>query len=177
MTKSPFVVRTPRLELIPWTIALVDSFAAGDKAAAEAAMGITFPEPFGPPPETGDVLGYFRDSIAVDTSDGAYLPRMIVRSDNRMAVGSIGCGVPSGAGETLFGYSVYPDFEGNGYASEAARGIADWVLGRDGVEAVTATIPVGHVASEIVANRAGLMNTGRQIEDEGMTVNVWERRR
>ena len=177
MNELDMVVRTSRLELIPWSTALIDAFQAGDKAAAEAAFDVVFPEPFSPPPETGDVLDYFRHSINADTSGGAFSPRMIVRSTDRVAIGSIGCGAPNDAGETVFGYSVYPTFEGNGYASEAARGIVDWALGLDAVEVVTATIPAGHIASEIVATRAGLSNTGAQIEDEGMTLNVWQRRR
>jgi hypothetical protein len=52
-----------------------------------------------------------------------------------------------------------------------------WALEVEGGEVVMATIPVGHTASEIVSMRAGLVNTGRQLEDEGMTLNVWQRAR
>jgi len=170
-------VRTARLELIPWTLPLIDAFIANDRAAAEAALGITFPEPFSAPPESDDILPFFRNVVAEDTSMGVFVPRMIVRIADRMSVGSIGCTVPDEAGASLYGYGIYPEFESNGYASEAATGIVDWALALDGIRSVTATIPVGHTASEIVSTRAGLVNSGRQTQDDGMTLNIWERRR
>lgn len=177
MTQTFATVRTPRLLLIAWNAALVDAFATSDSEAAEKALGIGFPKPFAVPPETGDVLDYFRRMIEEDQSDGAFLPRMIVRESDSLAVGSIGLLPPDQAGESRLGYSVYPQFEGLGYASEAAIRLVDWGLGLDGVTAIVATIPVGHVASETVAARAGLSATGRQIEQDGVSLNVWERRR
>ena len=177
MTTNSTIVITQQLELIPWTLPLIDAFIAGDKAAAEAALDIRFPEPFAPPPETDDVLPLFRNLVAKDQSGGAYIPRMIVRIADRMALGSIGSMAPDKSGTSIYGYGIYPCFEGQGYASEAAKGLVDWVLTLDRVRAVTATIPVGHTASEIVSTRAGLTMTGRQLEDEGRTLNVWERRR
>jgi ribosomal-protein-alanine N-acetyltransferase len=171
------VVRTERLELVPWTIPLIDAFIAGDRAAAERSLGIVFPEPFTPPPETADVLEFFRAVVEGDESGGAFLPRMIVRRDDRMAVGSIGCMSPDDSGASFFGYGIYPEFEGSGYASEAAVGLVDWCLQQPGVEIVRATIPVGHVASEIVSARAGLSNSCRQEIDGEITLNVWERSR
>jgi ribosomal-protein-alanine N-acetyltransferase len=175
LTATNRVIRTPRLELVPWTLELVDAFITNDQAAAERAFGVRYPEPFGPPPETGDILHFFRDSIEYDASNGAFVVRMMVRTEDRMAVGNIGLIAPDEAGRSMYGYSVYPEFEGNGYASEAARAIVDFGLTLDSITAIYATIPVGHTASEKVSTRAGLVKTGTQIEDEGMTLNVWER--
>ena len=177
MTSDDTIVRTARLELIPWTLPLIDAFMANDRAAAEAALGIIFPDPFAAPPETDDILPLFRNVVAEDTSEGVFVPRMIVRIADRMSVGSIGCMTPDEAGASLYGYGIYPAFEGNGYASEAAAGIVNWALALDGIHSVTATIPVGHTASEIVSSRAGLVNSGRQTQGDGMTLNIWERRR
>ena len=177
MTAIDREIRTPRLILVPWTLELTDAFIENDRAAAERSLDLRFPEPFGPPPETGDVLLFFRDSIEHDASNGAFVVRMMVRSEDRMAVGNIGLVAPDEAGRSMYGYSVYPEFEGNGYASEAARAIVDFGLSLDSVKTVYATIPVGHTASEIVSSRAGLTLTPHQIEEEGMILNVWERSR
>lgn len=171
------IVPTPRLRLITWSAALVDAFAANDSQAAGIAAGIRFPEPFGPPPETGDVLDYFRLMIADDQSGGAFLPRIIVRKSDLLAVGSIGLLPPGLEGHSMIGYSVYPGFEGQGFASEAAAGLVAWGLGQDGITAIVAKIPVGHIASEMVAIRAGLIDTGRKVELDGLTHNVWQRSR
>ena len=170
-------VRTSRLTLVPWTIELVDAFIENDQEAAERSLRVRFPEPFGPPPETGDILQFFRDSIEYDASNGAFVVRMMLRTEDRMAVGNIGLVAPDEAGRSMYGYSVYPEFEGNGYASEAAKALVEFGLTLDSVKTVYATIPVGHTASEIVSSRAGLTLTPNQIEDEGITLNVWEKSR
>ena len=90
-----------------------------------------------------------------------------------MVVGSIGINSPDEHQEAMTGYSVYPDFEGNGYASEAAIALCQWGIARADIRAIRATIAVGHIASEVVSARAGLVQTGEQIEDEGVTLNVW----
>ena len=177
MQDTSRTVRTARLRLIPWNLELIDAFMSGDGERAASALEIVFPEPFAPPPETGDVLEFFRRAVADDDADGAFLPRMIVRDADAMAVGSIGLGAPDEQGVSVTGYSVYPQFEGLGYASEAAAGLVAWGLRREGVTAIVATIAVGHCASEIVASRAGLVMTGRQVKDGGVNLNIWERRR
>jgi len=156
---------------------LIDAFIENDQEAAERSLGLRFPEPFGPPPETGDILQFFRDSIEFDASNGAFVVRVIVRTDDRMAVGNIGLVAPDEAGRSMYGYSVYPEFEGNGYASEAAKALVEFGLTLDSVRTVYATIPVGHTASEIVSSRAGLTLTPNHVQDEGMTLNVWEKSR
>ena len=171
------IVRTDRLELIPWNIELIDAFLTANRTQGEAALGVAFPEPFQPPPETDDVLDFFRAAVASDTSGGAFLPRLIVRTVDRIAVGSIGLGLPDEGGISTYGYSVYPQFEGLGFASEAAAALVEWSLRLPALTAIRATISVGHTASELVSSRAGLTMTGEQIEDEKEgTLNVWERR-
>jgi RimJ/RimL family protein N-acetyltransferase len=106
------------------------------------------------------------------------VPRLIVLRDDRLAVGSIGINPPDDDAVALIGYSVYPSLTGQGFASEAAAGLVEWGLRRPEINAIRATIPVGHTASELVAGRAGLTLTGEQVEDEheDRTLNVWERR-
>ena len=169
------VVHTNRLLLISWTLDLIDAFLCESRDKAEQALSVRFPEPFGPPPETGDVLAYFRSMVADDDSDAAFVPRLIVRTADRLVVGSIGINPPDDHGQAMTGYSVYPAFEGNGYASEAAKALCDWAMEQSGIASIKATIRAGHTASEIVATRAGLTRSGAQEEDEGMTLNVWLR--
>ena len=114
MQDTTRTVRTARLRLIPWNLELIDAFMSGDGERAASALEIVFPEPFAPAPETGDVLEFFRRAVAEDDADGAFLPRMIVRDADAMAVGSIGLGAPDEQGVSVTGYSVYPQFEGLG---------------------------------------------------------------
>ena len=179
MTNLPnnAIVFTARLELIPWDLTLIDAMIAGDGASAARAIGAAFPDPFAPPPETGDVLGFFREKVAEDASGGLFAPRMMVRATDRVVLGSLGVMAPDGDGQALTGWGVYPEFEGNGYASEAARALLDHVL--DGVPDITilATIRIGHLASEKVATRAGMSRTDEVTDEDGMTLAVWNRSR
>ena len=57
------------------------------------------------------------------------------------------------------------DYQNQGYASEAAEALVDWLRER-GAETVLAHIHPGHHASGRVASRAGLRATG-EYDDEG----------
>jgi RimJ/RimL family protein N-acetyltransferase len=61
-------------------------------------------------------------------------------------------------------------WQGRGYATEAARGVAAWLLER-GVTTITAHIRDGHQPSEVVAERIGLVRTDT-VEDGEI---VWRR--
>ena len=176
MRPSPTpLIRTARLELIPWTVALVDAFASGSREDAECESGAIFPQPFASPPETDDVLEFFRGIVLADDSGGAFVPQLIVRTSDRRAIGSLGFMQPDSAGSATGGYGIYAEFEGNGYASEAFRGLVDAILLRPDVQRVRATIAVDNRASQIVASRAGLTRTGEQLQEEGLTLDVWVR--
>lgn len=167
----------PRTELIAWNERLIDAFVASDQQAAELALDVRFAEPFGPPPETGDVLEFFRGMLEHDVHGALFAPRLIVRRSDRMAVGSIGMTPPDDSGHAMIGYSVYPAFEGQGYASEAAIAIVEYGLAIDGIAGIYATIHPGNTGSEIVAGRAGLVFTGEERFEDDERLNVWWRLR
>jgi RimJ/RimL family protein N-acetyltransferase len=58
--------------------------------------------------------------------------------------------------------------QGKGYASEAAEVLVRWLAG-ESVHRVQADILAGHAASEGVARRAGLHDTGTEANGE----NLW----
>jgi RimJ/RimL family protein N-acetyltransferase len=166
-----------RVELIAWNLALIDAFEANDSLAAELAFNAQFPDPFRPPPETDDVLGFFRGIVQSAERGALFAPRMIVRKWDRMSVGSIGITPPDQGGHAMIGYSVYPEFEGNGYASESAKTLVEYGLAMDGIIGIYATIHQGNIGSEIVAGRAGLMFTGEERIEGDDHLNVWRRLR
>jgi RimJ/RimL family protein N-acetyltransferase len=62
-------------------------------------------------------------------------------------------------------------WQGQGFATEAARLVAAW-LGEQGVTEVLASVHPGHLASERVAERAGLAPTEQVVDGE----RVWRLR-
>lgn len=152
---------------------------AGDRQELEALTGATFPEPLAAPPEMEHALPSMRDTLRDDPASGYWGPFLIVLQRTQQVVGSAGLFVqPSRGGQVELGYSVYPAFQGQGIASEAAAALVAWALTHPGTLSIKATIPPRHIASQRVAAKAGLCPTGR-VEtdlDEG-PVEVWEMNR
>ena len=168
-----------RLDLPPLTIAALEALIAGDRPALETATGARFPEPLAAPPLMDDALSHFRDVLLASPDDGSWGPYLLVLRAVREAVGSAGfTGPPDATGTVTLGYSIYPAFQRQGIASEAAEALASWALTQPGVRRVRATIPPNHIASQRVAARAGFLQTGlvESDPDQG-PVEVWERLR
>lgn len=164
-----------RLELRPASVDELDALVSGHRAALEMALGATVPDPLEAPPETADVIGWFRDAIARDPGIRPWFFRWLIDRSERRLVGSIGFGgYPDQEGALLMGYSVYPGDEGQGYASEAAGAIVRWALAQPGVRRVRATIRPGHEASRRVAAKAGLRHIGELESDEEGVSELWE---
>ena len=72
------------------------------------------------------------------------------------------------------GYSIYPAFEGQGYATEAARALAGWALDQPGVTCVRATIPPRHAPSLRVVEKLGMRQVGTVHDDDVGEVLVFE---
>ncbi|MCB0564925.1 MAG: GNAT family N-acetyltransferase [Phaeodactylibacter sp.] len=104
--------------------------------------------------------------------DYAWFTHWIVvhQTDNRR-IGGIGLGgLPDEQGESMIGYYIDPRYAGRGLATEAAGALCNW-LGRDvRLDALIATVPVGHIASERVLQKIGF----EQISvDEGL--GLWRK--
>ncbi len=126
---------TERLELRPLT-AVVEAFIAADADRLAALAGAAFPRPLRPPPLFADdlpgLLAYVR------AAPERARPRLLVRRDTGEAVGAAGVAAPDADGPVEIGYAVYPEQEGRGYATEAARGLVRWALAQPGVRRVVA---------------------------------------
>jgi [ribosomal protein S5]-alanine N-acetyltransferase len=167
------VVETARLLLPSATAEELFAFAGGDRDEFERLLGASAPDPLVAPPETGDVLDYFRTAIEEDPNIRPWFFRWIIeRTENRL-IGSVGlAGYPNDEGAVLLGYSIYPEYEGRGYASEAATGMVGWALGQERVNCVQATIFPSHTASQRVAAIAG-MRYLREVETDDGLLGLW----
>jgi RimJ/RimL family protein N-acetyltransferase len=119
------------------------------------------------PPETlADVQQFFADQLAahpdqvgwwgwyVCAKPGILGPRAVV-------VGSAGACLPGAIGPlALMGYSTLPKWEGRGFATQAARAIADWALTHPDVNALYAETFTDHHASRRILENAGFRLEG-----------------
>jgi len=167
--------KTEHLELVSLNVDTVDALIAGDAAELLHATGGRFPNPFELPPLFDrDALSDMRGAIE-SKSASHETSFVLIERESSEVIGIAGLS-PTGDPDTMaVGYSVYPIYEGRGYATEAARSLIDQALA-DGAACVRATIPPGNDASIRVAEKAGLERAGTTADLDAGPVIVFERR-
>lgn len=63
-------------------------------------------------------------------------------------------------GQPEIGYGISPEFQGQGYATEAVRAACRWALAQPGVAAVEAETEPANAASQAVLRKVGFIPTG-----------------
>ena len=164
-------IRTERLRLVPMTVEAIDALIASDREALETEVGAAFPDPLAPPPETGDVLEFFRDIASRETE---WPPCFIVLREPPTVVGSGGAMPPDPDGRCIVGYGIYPEHEGNGYATEATLGLIAAYREHVDVRTIAATIHPYNQASRRVAEKAGMRIVDQLIDPKEGLLDVWE---
>jgi [ribosomal protein S5]-alanine N-acetyltransferase len=156
------MIETARLKLIPATVDLARA-EIGDRARFARLLGASVPA--GWPPETlADALPLFLGWLegapdrvgwfgwyALATSEGAAAP-VLVASGGFMG--------PPEDGTVSIGYSVLPEFQGRGYATELVVGLVGWALRQPGVVRVLAETEWANPASVRVLQKAGFQHAG-----------------
>ena len=173
---EPSVIHTARSDLVATSVDQLSAAMAGDADRLGALAGADFGAQFTAPPLTADAFAWLHIYLAQHPDHAMWFMRWIVRRTDRRVVGVVGLkGPPNDAGAVEVGYSLYPEFEGSGFATEATEGVIGWALSHPDVTRVLATIPPGHVRSIAVAERCGLRECGVSTDDEVGEVLVFER--
>jgi [ribosomal protein S5]-alanine N-acetyltransferase len=168
-------VRTQRLELFPLNGDAIDALIAGDRARLRSLTNAQFQVPVAPPPYMADSLPVVRDRLRASPDEERWWNWLVVRQDNREAVGAVAFGgAPDSEGAVLVGYAMYPSREGNGYATEAVRAMVDWAFNQPGVQIVRALAPVWNTPAVHVAEKVGMRPVGSYEDDEVGEVLIYE---
>jgi ribosomal-protein-alanine N-acetyltransferase len=99
------------------------------------------------------------------------------RKSDGVLVGRCGYGIYGPTGEPELGYSLFPEFWGNGYAFEAASGQRDWIFRETAAPHFIAMADVRNAASLKVLDRIGLVRTHVDANDDGQQVQFFHMRR
>ena len=136
-------ITTQRLALAPLS---VDEWAEIAEGRAEgAAPGY---------PTEGDLV-VARLITAGDWPSDEWGPLQVRRLVDGRAIGGVGCkGAPDDRGRVEIGYGLAESARGQGYATEAVRGLLDW-LAEQGVSEVVAECDPGNAPSIAVLRRCG----------------------
>ena len=152
-------VSSARLRLVPLTVA--DAAEMVDVLSGEALYAYTG----GAPPGVGELRARYARQVAGRSPDGREEWRnwILRREPGGEAVGYVQATISSEGRRAEIAWVVGLRWQGQGYATEAARALVGWLDAR-GVAVIQAHIHPEHAASAAVARRAGLRPSG-VIED------------
>ncbi|MFD4530059.1 GNAT family N-acetyltransferase [Streptomyces sp. NPDC058470] len=151
------VIATERLTLQGVTPAGAADLRAGGTGGFEWIEG-------GPFEGTRDAAGMVVKAYEAGVLRPEWGLFVLVRTEDGRAVGGIGFhGVPDEEGRAEVGYDLAEGARGQGYATEALRGLSGWALARDDVQALFATVDRVNMPSQGVISRAGFTQVS---EDE-----------
>lgn len=162
-------IQTARLRLIPTNVALARA-EMSDRSEFARLLGAIVPDNW--PPETlADALPLFLSWIeaapdrigwfgwyAIATNEDLTMPVMVASG------GFFG---PPQNGTVEIGYSVLPQFQSRGYATELVGSLVRWALEQEGVERVVAETEWANPASVRVLAKCGFVQNGKAKEADG----------
>lgn len=174
------VLRTPRLELVPITLDLVEAVMADHCEEVERIAGARFPGKWPGRALIERAFSASMERIRADPSLRLWGDRLMIATTpagERIIVGSVVFhGAPDGEGAVEIAYGVEPSSQGLGYGAEATCAMVEWALQQAGVRAVTASTFAWHTASVKILRRAGMTHAGWRDHELLGDIEVFERR-
>lgn len=163
------MIETARLKLIPATVDLARA-EIGDRGEFARLLGASVPNNW--PPETlADALPLFLGWLEAASDRIGWFGWYALAAGNGAAapvlVASGGFKGPPQDGVVEIGYSVLPQFQGRGFATEVVGGLVRWALGQPGVARVAAETEWANPASVCVLSKAGFVPAGPATEPGG----------
>lgn len=177
-------LRTPRLELVPMTLEMVEAVMLGRREDAEALVGARMPARWPNRELVERAFTASLEGIRVDPAARLWGDRVLLAGDgsgdggDRRVVGSVVFhGRPGDDGVAEIAYGVEEGSQGHGYATEAVGACVDWALSQPDVRAVQAATFAWHLPSLRVIAKVGMTKAGVREHETLGEMLVFERRR
>lgn len=147
-------ITTDRLQVITFEVAMIKAMLEGANGL-EQLIGFAVPSDY-PMDVYKQFFPYKIDRFSKQPEENKW-EGLIINSENKTVIGDIGFkSGPNEKGEINIGYSILPNYQGKGFATEAAIGMVAWGLKQPGVEKIIATCSPDNNASIRVLKKAGL---------------------
>lgn len=159
------VQTTDRLRLVAGTEILAAA-EIEDRVEFANLLGALVPETW-PPDNLRDVLGHFYGLHKEHPEWEGWLAWYAIRVDNDYPVlcGSIGFkGPPDKQGTVEIGYSVLPEFQGQGLATEMVAGVTQWAKDQPEARRIEAETNIDNRASVRVLEKNSFVRVGVGVE-------------
>src|SRR5579859_837654 len=175
------LLHTPRLELVPMTLAMVEAVILGRRDDAERLVAARMPSRWPNRELVERAFTASLEAIRFDPDTRLWGDRvMVARGEDGepRVVGSVVFhGRPLDDGVAEIAYGVEDASQGQGFATEAVDASLAWALAQDGVVAVQAATFAWHEPSLRVIEKVGMVAAGRREHDLLGEMLVFERRR
>jgi len=161
-------IETKYLELIAANLEMVTA-EINDLSRLQKLLNAKISNNWPPPLNDEESMSYFKKFIE-ENPDGLgwgmwYFIRIQPDESGRMAVGNGGFkGIPSEDGIVEIGYSILPEFQKKGYATEAVNGLLKWAFLHPQINRVIAeTLPELHPSIRVM-EKNGFVFVGEGVE-------------
>jgi RimJ/RimL family protein N-acetyltransferase len=175
------VLVTPRLDLAPLTLGIVEAVMAGRREDAETLVRARMPDRWPNREFVERAFSASLDAMRERPEVCLWGDRILVareREGDPRVVGSvIFHGKPGDDGIAEIAYGVDEAFQGQGYATEAVGACVAWALDQEHVQAVHAVTFAWHRASLRVIEKVGMVKVGVREHETMGELLVFERRR
>jgi len=174
------IIYSPRLELIALSQAFLNASIRGDLETASRSIGLDIPTEWLEAKWLMEMrLGKMRENPVLE----AWLLRAVGLRETKTMIGFIGFHTLPGAdylnsyapGSVEFGYTIFPNYRGKGYASEAAKALMDWATREYGVTRFVVSISPVNEPSLHIAQKFGFRKVGSFTDPEDGVEDVFLR--
>lgn len=149
-------IHTERLELIPADAEIAEAELT-DRVRFAAILDARVPTSW-PPEVLADALPIFRDLLRADPARAGWMGwyAVLTTEGERILVGSAGfTGPPDEDAKIETGYSMIPEYQGRGIATEMVRALCAWAFAQPGVTRILAATTSSNAGSVRVLEKAG----------------------
>ena len=171
-------IQSPRLELIALSADFLDASLRDDLEAASRLIDLSIPRDW---LEAKWLMELRLAKIRANPALEPWLFRAVGLRETRTMIGFIGFHTLPGA-EYLnsyapqsveFGYTIFPDYRKNGYASEAVQALMDWATREHGVTRFVVSISPTNEPSLRLARKFGFRKVGSFMDPEDGVEDVF----
>ncbi|MFH1998223.1 MAG: GNAT family N-acetyltransferase [Planctomycetota bacterium] len=163
------MIETIRLKLIPATVVIARA-EISEREEFARLLSATVPDNW-PPEMLVDVLPLFLSWLEASPDQIGWFGWYALAADAEdtmpVLVASGGFKGPPQEGTAEIGYSVLPQFQGRGYATEMVGSLIQWAMKQPGVTRIVAETEWANPASVRVLVKAGFTPGGPAAEPEG----------
>jgi ribosomal-protein-alanine N-acetyltransferase len=165
------------IELRPMTPAFIEAVLGDRREEAAALLDVELPDAF---PREGErrFLGLRLRQMREDERFQTWCPSVVVL-DGRM-IGHAGYHGPPGVNSKQdpdaveFGYAIYPEWRGRGFATHAAVMLMDLAEEQAGIRNFVLAVSPENEPSLAIVRKLGFVRTGEQMDEEDGLEHIFE---